>query len=86
MLAPNPESRAAFAAFARSKPPEEKYDFMDYSGGCALGQYMAYIGIAWSAKDYGRLSQIMKRYPDAICTPMVLGPKTWGALAKRLEE
>ena len=43
---------AAFAKFAGSKPADERYDFMNSCGGCAIGQWMRSTS-SWSLKCSG---------------------------------
>ena len=47
MLARNPVSLNSFIAWLETKDPNKQYDFMDMSGACLIGQYMAASDIPW---------------------------------------
>jgi len=77
-----------FLDFARSKPPEEAYDYMDRYV-CACAQFAETLGLGEQYADLVGLvgsSEQMKR--TFIPIEIVAGklPWTWGGLVERLEE
>ncbi len=44
-----------FRAWLKTKPDDEKYNFSDCTGNCAMGQYMAARGMVWDISHYNAL-------------------------------
>ena len=74
-----------FLKFCRSKPPEEEYQYHSYQH-CACGQYTASLGIdyydTWSAPN---ITANFTRFFRNLETEARKFPRTWGALAERVE-
>lgn len=75
--------REDFIAWLRTKDPAETYNFMDYHGECAVGQYMAARGREWRGLNYGATCRELGIDPcdsQVLCT----GSQTFGALLQRM--
>lgn len=76
-----------FTAFAGTKPANEKYNYMDCNGGCAVGQWMRATGVAWDINVYSALVQEMlgphSEY-RAVSAPLSQS-ETWGDLHDNLK-
>jgi hypothetical protein len=71
-----------FRAWLNTKPADEGYNYMDNTGQCAIGQWMAYRGETW---NLGRYSDHVKElFPDGI-SPLVRS-HTFGELRDQLVE
>lgn len=78
--------RDDFIAWLRTKKADETYNFMDYCGKCAVGQYMKARGIKWSGPAYGRTVQHI--FGSLITCLVADGeidkPQNFGALLQRM--
>lgn len=73
-----------FAAFARSRDPEEMYDFCSYEN-CAVCQYLGAKCDKWGDVVPSDISVALNSlaHPPATCS--YGGHGTWGDLAERIE-
>lgn len=56
------QTRFDFNAWLDTKPDDEKYNYMNVCGGCAVGQFMLARGEKWDMKKYAE-------YARDICAP-----------------
>ena len=70
-----------FRAWLNTQPDDKTYNFMDCTGKCAMGQYMASRGEAWDMKRYADL--VTQEFNNEI-SPLSQS-KTFGELKKAME-
>ena len=70
-----------FLAWCRSKPADEEYDFTN-TGACAFYQFAVEHGIPEPVRYYALREPIL---PIQLRDPLVRYPRTFGALADRVE-
>ena len=76
-------SHEGFIAWLRTKNPNEQYKFMNCTGQCALGQYMASIGISWAEQAYKDTQQAVFASTGGSC-PALATSDTFGELLNKL--
>lgn len=79
------ENLKSFAEFASRKPADEHYNFMNCTGGCAIGQWMASTGQKWDMDIYQDLiREMFGERPEE--HSVLVQSDNWGALSKGLKE
>lgn len=68
-----------FRAWLNVQPDDKKYEFMDCTGNCAVGQWMKFIEQAWTLDKYNQhvLTQ-------SLSVPALAKSKTFGELKKAM--
>ena len=74
-------SKFDFTAWLETKNPNEKYNFSDMHGCCAMGQYMAARGESWSMPRYGEYVAEVLASQSAILSNY---PQTFGGALERV--
>lgn len=76
-----------FIAWLERHPPETEYDYLNCSGGCLVGQYMADNGVGWNQMAYiDACSKIDGKRRDVSIRTFDIGaqfPRTFGAALER---
>jgi hypothetical protein len=75
----------AFAKFAATKPADERYQFMDCTGKCAVGQWMKATGTKWDMEMYQNLVREMFHAEPGKHAALT-GSETWGQLSLGLKD
>lgn len=71
-----------FRAWLQVQPDDKRYDYMDCSGNCAVGQYMRSIGERW---DFSRYQGHVQKIFGFRILPLSRS-KTFGELKQRMLE
>ena len=71
-----------FKQWLNVQPDDKTYNFMNCTGQCAMGQYMASRGEAWDMRRYADL--VIENFPHGNVLPLSQS-RTFGELKKAME-
>ena len=72
-----------FKQWLNVQPDDKAYNFMDCTGKCAMGQYMASRGEKWDMEVYA--DHVAREFPSVLEGQALSQSGTFGELKRKLE-